>query len=625
MPAVDFKALEIIQGFKSFDKAESISFDDLDSGFYFITGYNKVEPKLGANGAGKSSIWDSLCWVLFEKTPDLLKAGNISCWHSKTPTMVALRMEVDGTSYLLTRSWNPNKLCISEEGEPAKVITNDAVVALIGFDFDSFLYSVLISQFSSKFFDLKPAEKMEVFSSVMESTLSCWLDYSEQAKGKRERLETDIKAGNQKIENLIGQITSLEGEDYSEQIEEWDKEKGKELDGIEEEISQNKADVKEVEGNTHAYDKKIEKLDDKAASISAKITKLKVSISDIRQDERDADQILFDMLAEKKVLFTSLHSFDGLEGDCPTCLQKIDGKVLKKETKRIEDELAELVAQIGEAKEVKEELLEGRELEEDKMDDLRESKETIGIALRKEESKKADNARKLKTLKKESDSLQDDYDEWMEKENPFEKLKEEKAAKIKRIKTNKTEQEKALITTEENFQLYNYWVTGFKDIRYMILAEALHALEIQINSSLERLGLAGWEVMLSVDKISKKGNVSKGFTVFVKSPVNDEPVPFEAWSGGEGQRLRLAGTLGMMDFIADRRGFKTNIEAFDEPTTWLSSDGVESFVSVLRDRASSTGKKIFIIDHRNLVTFSEFDGIIKVVKDEEGSHLEIEN
>lgn len=623
MPDIQFKALEIIQGFKSFDKAESISFDDLDSGFYFITGDNQVEPKLGANGAGKSSIWDALCWALFEKTPDLLKAGNISCWNSDTPTMVALRMEVDGTSYLLTRRWNPNKLCISEEGEPARVITNDDVVTLIGFDFDAFLYSVLISQFSSKFFDLKPSEKMEVFSSVMDSTLSCWVDFSEKAKVQRGRLETSIKESHSKIDNLTGQVTSLEGEDYSEQIAEWETNKHDNLADIEKGIKENKADVKEVEGKTHAYDKKIEKLKDKASSICAKITKLKGVISNIRQDEREAEQLLFDMLAEKKVLFASLHSFDGLEGDCPTCLQKIDGKVLKKETKRLESEIEDLVAQIGEAKEVKEELLESRELEETKAELLRDDRDKTNLSFTKEETKKENNARELKTLKKEAENLQDDYDDWMEKENPFEKLEEEKSAKIKRIKSNKIEYEKGLIVQEENCQLYNYWVTGFKDIRYMILAEALHELEIQINSSLDRLGLSGWEVILSVDKVSKKGNVSKGFTVFVRSPVNEEHVPFEAWSGGEGQRLRLAGTLGMMDFIADRRGFKTNIEAFDEPTTFMSTDGVEGLVSILKDRADSTGKKIFIIDHKNLDTFSEFDGIIKIVKDEEGSHIEI--
>ena len=624
MPAVNFKALEIIQGFKSFDKAESLSFDDLDPGFYFITGDNQVEPKLGANGAGKSSILDALCWALFEKTPDLLKAGNISCWNSQTKTMVALRLEVDGTSYLLTRTWNPNKLCLSEEGEPAKVITNDDVVALIGFDFDAFLYSVLISQFSSKFFDLKPSEKMEVFSSVMESTLAHWLDFSEQAKEKRNRLEATIKTVRSKIDNLTGQITALEGEDWSEQIAEWDKEKGEELAGIEKEITQNTADTKEVSTKTHAYDKKIEKLDDKASSINAKITKMKAIISDIQGEEREAITLKAGMEAEQSTLNASKSRLTGLSGTCPTCLQDIDGKVLKKELKKIEEDDRELDSQLDEVDQVQEDLLADRSKADERMDDLKADKEANQRELSQAENNKSSITRELKTLKKEADSLQDDYDDWMEKENPYEKKEEEKDAKIKRIKGNKTDQEQELLRSEESFQVYNYWVTGFKDIRYMILSEALHELEIQINTSLERLGLDGWEILLSVDKVSKKGNVSKGFTVFVKSPFNEDPVPFEAWSGGEGQRLRLAGTLGMMDFISDRMGFKTNIEAFDEPTTFMSTDGVEGLVSILKDRADSTGKKIFIIDHKNLDTFSEFDGIIKVIKDDEGSHIEIE-
>ena len=625
MATVNFKALEGIQGFKSFDKPQTISFDDLDPGFYFITGDNKVEPQLGANGAGKSSIWDALCWVLFEKTPDLLKAGNISCWHSETKTMVPLRMEVDGTDYLLTRTWNPNKLCLSEDGEPAKVITNDDVVALIGFDFDSFLYSVLISQFSSKFFDLKPSEKMEVFSSVMESTLSCWLEFSDEAKIKRERLGVSIVESKTQLSNLTGQITSLQEEDYSEQIEVWETEKKGNLAEIEKDIKENKGEIKEVAAKTHAYDKKIEKLDDKAASISAKITKLKVSTSQVWAEEKEAQGLRSDIEADLRSFEASQKELSGMKGQCPTCLQEIDGKVLKKELKLIGDSLKDLEKDKEGVLDVLEDIVNRVEVLDDKKDGLQEKLTEATRLVTKEETKKENNAREMKTLKKEAGNLQDDYDDWMEKENPFEKMEQEKAAKIKRITGTKWEKERALITTEGNFQVYNYWVTGFKDIRYMILAEALHELEIQINSSLDRLGLTGWEVILSVDKVSKKGNVTKGFTVFVKSPVNEEPVPFEAWSGGEGQRLRLAGTLGMMDFIADRRGFKTNIEAFDEPTTFMSTDGVEGLVSILKDRADSTGKKIFIIDHKNLDTFSEFDGIIKVVKDEEGSHIEIEN
>ena len=621
MPNIDFKALEVIQGFKSFDKPQSFSFSDLKEGFYFITGENRVEENLGANGAGKSTIWDALCWVLFERTPTKLKAGDIHCWGSKTKTVVSLRLEVDGTEYLLTRTWNPNKVVLSEDGAPAKVVTNDDIVALIGFDLEAFLYSVLISQFSSKFFDLKPSEKMDVFSTVMETTLACWLIFSEKAKIKRTKLETSIRESEKRVDNLEGQITSLEDEDYSEQIEEWERNKRIALSEIEEDIKDAKASIKDFKEKAKGYSKRIKEHAKKVESLTDKGTKLKDALADTRNKEREAADIKIELTTEANNLRKSIAKFAGLKGECPTCLQEIDGKTLEKEVKRLKKDLARAEEELKEVEEVRGELLLDINEGDEELDKLRDSVRAFGRELNREELNAGKVEDRLASLEDEIDDFSDAYDKKVDEGNPYEKLQGEKQEKIKRIGDSKKEQERLLVLAQEDFQVFNYWVTGFKDIRFMILSEALHELEIQVNNSLERLGLVGWEISLSVDKQNKDGSSKKGFTVLIKSPHNEELVPFEAWSGGEGQRLRLAGTLGMMDFISGRMGFTTNIEVFDEPSTWLSSDGVENLLSALRDRADSTRKKLFIIDHRDLDTFGSFDGTITVVKDKEGSYI----
>ena len=624
MPNIDFKAFELIQGFKSFDKAQSFSFDDLKGGFYFVTGDNQIEPSLGANGAGKSTLWDALCWVLFEKTPTKLKAGDIHCWGSKRKTIVSLRFEVDGTGYLLTRAWNPNKVCLSEEGEPAKVVTNDDIVALIGFDFEAFLYSVLISQFSSKFFDLKPSEKMEVFSSVMESTLACWLGFSDKAKDKRGKLEASILESQHMITNLEGQLVSLEGQDYSEQIEEWERVKRVALAEIERGIKEAKADIKDFKVKAKGYSKSIASMTKKVASLNAKGIALADELVEIKEEEVEVINLMAVVVAEKSTLNNGVRKYSGLDGTCPTCLQEVDEKVLAKEVKRIEKELAKIEEEEEEIKEVRGELVEQIGNIEDDMTKLRDSVRDLGRELNKEESIVEKVEDRIIDLEDDIDSFSEKYDKKMEEDNPYEKLESDKKDKIKKVTVNKNEQERILLLRESDYQIYNYWVTGFKDIRYMILSEALHELEIQINSSLTRLGLCDWEIILSVDKVNKSKTITKGFTVLIKSPTNDELVPFEAWSGGEGQRLRLAGTLGMIDFISGRMGFTTNIEIFDEPTKFIGGSGIEDLITVLGSRAASLGKKVFMIDHKNLETFGEFDGSIKVVKDEDGSRIEID-
>jgi DNA repair exonuclease SbcCD ATPase subunit len=135
--------------------------------------------------------------------------------------------------------------------------------------------------------------------------------------------------------------------------------------------------------------------------------------------------------------------------------------------------------------------------------------------------------------------------------------------------------------------------------------------------------MSGWEVLLDVDSENKSGTIRKGFTVMVKSPENDKLVPFEVWSGGEGQRIRLAVTLGLIDFIKNRRGFNFNILVMDEPTQHLSDEGINDLLECLKQKSDEDNIKIFFIDHKNLISSGIFSGVIEVIKDETGSKINI--
>jgi energy-coupling factor transporter ATP-binding protein EcfA2 len=124
-------------------------------------------------------------------------------------------------------------------------------------------------------------------------------------------------------------------------------------------------------------------------------------------------------------------------------------------------------------------------------------------------------------------------------------------------------------------------------------------------------------VDFAVEGLTKGGKVRKGFTATITTPQNLEPVPWAAWSGGETQRLRLAGALGLADLIAAKSGQHVGFEVYDEPSQYLSAAGIESMVSVLRDRATSMKKSIFLIDHRHLDS-TNFAGMITVVKNTDG-------
>ena len=97
--------------------------------------------------------------------------------------------------------------------------------------------------------------------------------------------------------------------------------------------------------------------------------------------------------------------------------------------------------------------------------------------------------------------------------------------------------------------------------------------------------------------------------------------PGEAWSGGEGQRRRLAGTLALSSLILRQFNRNCNIQIWDESLRWLSGSGKEDMLTLLQEVAHNQNKQIWMIDQSEL-SFP-FDGTIKVVKDAKGSHVEI--
>ena len=193
-----------LKNFKSFAGDHEFNLDR-PHGLYFLKGDNKSEPRLGANGAGKSTIWDALFWTFYGKTLRGLKAGNVRTWWVSGSCETSVEFVKDGVFFFtVCRSWNPNSLTLKEGNGPPRIVTQDDLEEVLGLGPDEFENSFIIGQFSHMFFDLAPAPKLALFSDIM--GLQYWMDCSADASAKVKELDKDVHDIELEISSLDGRL-----------------------------------------------------------------------------------------------------------------------------------------------------------------------------------------------------------------------------------------------------------------------------------------------------------------------------------------------------------------------------------------------------------------------------------
>lgn len=220
------------------------------------------------------------------------------------------------------------------------------------------------------------------------------------------------------------------------------------------------------------------------------------------------------------------------------------------------------------------------------------------------------------------DRIEDEADALDKQINPFTRLRADASRKVAALETGVHGLEQAVEAAQMRFSLASSWVRWFKEIRLAQIGEALEQLEIEVNNQVTALGLVDWELRFDVDKETKSGTIQRGFSVSVLSPHNSKPVPWEAWSGGERQRLIVAAQMGLANLSRSRTGTKLDLEVWDEPTTGMSPQGVADLLEALNTRAHREQRQIWVVDHRTL-GFADFAGEAGVVKTTDGSHFDL--
>jgi DNA repair exonuclease SbcCD ATPase subunit len=310
----------ILINFKSFVGKHEFDFLGGKPGLYFISGENKIDTSLGSNGSGKSTLIDAIKWCWTGKTVRNLKANDIHSRNVKGPTSVELHISDGETEYRIFRSWNPNKITISSDGEVAEVVGQERIDSLLGLSEDDIMNSIIYGQFSTSFLDLQPSQMLQVFTGIL--NLEYWTEKSDKASAEKNKLQLELQGFQRKESNLLGQIDQINSSlvRTKELSEKFDLDKEAKLAQLEEEhgkilsLCEGIPELQEMEKSTDS------------GPITSKISEVKEIIQDIMAESNELDSTLAveesrlsDQLQRKKRI-------QSLGPECPSCSQMVAGQ-----------------------------------------------------------------------------------------------------------------------------------------------------------------------------------------------------------------------------------------------------------------------------------------------------------
>ena len=604
MPRLEFCTIKI-RDFKEYRGQHVLELSELGFGLQYMRGENKVDA-IGSNGAGKSSIWDAFLWCLTGRTTRGMRGTDVRTWGGDEHAKVSVGFYNDEGWHWVKRSTEKNGLWLD-----GKLTSQDEIDRTVGLNITNIPHTILLGQKRELFFDLQPSKKLEILSETL--GLDIWDVRSERAKKKAREYEDKMLEVEGVLKQMTRDLESLREtlEDQQRMSRDWEQERSQ---GAE-------ARDKTLKGLKKSRETAVTEMGTHDLAYDGSETELRAVRRDILKKQEDMDAIL-DRLskarAKRDAARADLERLKELASSdtCPTCGQKVADKTKHAAHAKAALKDAKHKAAIASdrviVRETEKELLRDvivrmRDSEKDfanKSDDAKDKLDHLKAHI-------ADIDKQIAVLKAKDRS---------EETNPYEETIRKTRTLIKNAKTGINEAKDLLAIMSRRHVRTKYWVDGFKQVRLYLLQELLMELQEVTQNILPDVGLAGWIVEYDIEREKKDGSLSTGLSVKIMKPGTDKAIKWEAWSGGENQRLLIVGALALSEVLLRHAGIECDLLVLDEPTRHMSREGVSDLVEHLIEIGRE--KQIWYCDHQ-VVESNRFANVVTITKDGHGSQISI--
>lgn len=611
---------EKIEMYNLFAHKESI-YEFKQNKCVMIFGSNQTDRNLENNGAGKTTLFEAICIALTNESLRAIKKDSFinrdeeECkivFHLYNPVLkMKLRISRQffrGNKSAKIEIWENDKL------NKQVVSVNEAnkrVLELIGISREDLLRYFIISQDNRyTFFTASDSEKKEIMNRITSADMinpvieELDLRYKEKNAEYKE-IDDEIGKLSDKKELLVEQREEVLANDNTEE----------ELNELSEKISEAEEEIGEIDGNLEKWKKAVKTREEQIQAITVEdTTQLKKDRKKLKEEMEELDSELSENKRMEKKLKAELE--DTIT--CPNCshefIHESELDLSVEDTKSLLAEAQSEIKKQTKKYEAKETKLKNFNK---KIKEAERAEELVGEI----EEEKSGYERKIKNKTQDRADLLVKIEKWETEKRAIKKRKKDDKllnSLNQRIGECDTEIEKLtkqLLPISEEMETIKFWQFNMGRSGFMtyLANKSIKIIEGITNSYLRKFGV-DISVLINGFTILKSGEVREKIDVFV---LNDGVTAeqFLAKSGGERGRVTLAGVLGIQHLInLSTNGRGLNLLCFDECFHGMDSKGQENIIKIFE----KMGITILVITQNVSESFNN-ENTLYVVKEKDVS------
>ena len=531
---------------------------------------------VGANGSGKSTMLDALCFGLFNKAFRKITKGQLVNSTNEKECLVEIDFSIGTKEYKIKRGIKPNIFEIWIDG----ILQNQAASStdqqkqledgILKLNYKSFTQIVILGSASFvPFMQLSTANRREVVEDLLDIKIFSAMNavIKDRIKNTNDKIkEFSLKQSmtEEKVEMQKEFIESIE-KSGKENIE---KKKDK-ITSITTYIDQLTAEnVQKVEEVSNTLQPQLDNLLDVSKKLK-QLSNLKGKIS------------------EKVSSITEQHKFFNNNSVCPTCTQTIEEEFRLNKVSESEIKAKELQQGYNELKEA----IQQEEKRENEFNVVSREISSLNNEI-------SNNNVKISQLNKQSRDLDQEIQDITNKiknRNTERKVLKELEQTLDIIQTEKAK-------SKEDISYFDFAHSLMKDggIKGKIIKKYLPLMNQQINKYLQMMD---FYINFTLDE---------EFNEKIKSPIHED-FTYESFSEGEKMRINLSILFTWREIARMKNSVNTNLLILDEVfDSSLDFMGTDYFTKIIKYVIKDTN--IFVISHKTDELIDKFDRIIKFDK-----------